>query len=36
VKPPRRPRSLQSSVMQAETEFEVVRMGGGDEEQDRA
>jgi NADH-quinone oxidoreductase subunit J len=36
VKPPRRPRSLQSSVMQAETEFEVVRTGGGDEEQDRA
>jgi NADH-quinone oxidoreductase subunit J len=36
VKPPRRPRSLQSSVMQAETEFEVVRTGGGDEEKDRA
>jgi NADH-quinone oxidoreductase subunit J len=36
VEPPRRVRSLQSSVMQAETEFEVVRTGGGDDEKDRA
>jgi hypothetical protein len=29
-------RSLQSSVMAAETEFEVVRTGGGGEEKDGA
>jgi len=30
VEPPRRVQTLQSSVMQAETEFEIVRAGGGD------
>jgi NADH-quinone oxidoreductase subunit J len=36
VERPTRVRSLQSSVMQAETEFEVVRAGGGEDEKDTA
>jgi hypothetical protein len=36
VERPRRVPSLQSSVMQAETEFQIVRAGGGDDEKDEA
>jgi NADH-quinone oxidoreductase subunit J len=36
VERPKRVRSLQSSVMQRETEFEVVRTGGGEDEKDEA
>ena len=36
VERPTRVRSLQSSVMQAETEFEVVRTGAGADEKDKA